>query len=196
MKHEPIDTFTHAGRRVEIYQDIDPESPASWDNAGTLVIEGDWGTFADESRAPENRTCDGWETEIRLRRIFAHELVIPVRFSDYGSSGATLYECDPDDANGIIYCTPEEIDAEWSSSRDDAERYLLGRIEETNQYLQGDVYGFVISDEAGNHLDSCWGFYGYDYAVSEAKGAAEANPAPTPDQLAKLLLPAINQVNA
>ena len=29
-----------------------------------------------------------------------------------------------------------------------------------NCYISGDVYGFVIEDENGEEVDSCWGFYG------------------------------------
>lgn len=35
-------------------------------------------------------------------------------------------------------------------------------IDEWNQYLSGDVYGFKLLDENQNEIDSCWGFYGSD----------------------------------
>lgn len=48
-------------------------------------------------------------------------------------------------------------------------KYLRSVVEEYNEYLQGGVWGFVIRDSNGVEIDSCWGLYGYEYAVSEAK---------------------------
>lgn len=47
-------------------------------------------------------------------------------------------------------------------------------FEEWNTYLSGDVYGFVVEDSEGEELHSCWGFYGLDYCIEEARSAAEA----------------------
>ena len=57
-------------------------------------------------------------------------------------------------------------------------RRLRGEVEAFDQYLRGDVYGVIVQrvkrDEDGDEvdteeLDSCWGFYGLDYAREEAK---------------------------
>ena len=61
--------------------------------------------------------------------------------------------------------------------------YLIaeGIVEEWNDYLHGNVYGFITKDANDNEIDSCWGFYGdwensgildeaknsIDYAVKE-----------------------------
>lgn len=43
-----------------------------------------------------------------------------------------------------------------------------------NQYLLGDVWGFVVEDKDGEHLDSCWGFFGDDeYFKSQYTEAAK-----------------------
>lgn len=47
-------------------------------------------------------------------------------------------------------------------------------VEEWNQYLRGDVWGYVITDETGTTVDSCWGFYGTEFAQSEGKLALKA----------------------
>lgn len=51
--------------------------------------------------------------------------------------------------------------------------------EEVTAYMEGDVFGFVISDPHNEHLDSCWGFYGADretmaYLREQANAAADA----------------------
>lgn len=49
----------------------------------------------------------------------------------------------------------------------------LQEVEQMNQYLSGDVWGFKISSPEDEHEDSCWGFYGHKYAMEEAEEAAE-----------------------
>lgn len=39
---------------------------------------------------------------------------------------------------------------------------MNGEVELLDQWLQGDVYGFRITDDKGDEVDSCWGFYGSD----------------------------------
>lgn len=48
---------------------------------------------------------------------------------------------------------------EWRT-RAKARKAVLGLIEYWNDYLSGNVYGYVIEDKEGNSFDSCWGFYG------------------------------------
>lgn len=64
--------------------------------------------------------------------------------------------------------------AEWKT-RIKAREAALGLIETWNDYLSGNVYGYIVEDPNGNHLDSCWGFYGdyNDYALKEARSIAE-----------------------
>lgn len=54
------------------------------------------------------------------------------------------------------------------------EEVAKGYIETLNQYLSGDVHGYIIEDEDGNDLESCWGFFGYDYCKQEGEGALKA----------------------
>ena len=50
-----------------------------------------------------------------------------------------------------------------------------GLVDSWNQYLQGGVYGFEIEDPQGNHIDSCYGFYGdREFVITEATHAANS----------------------
>ncbi len=40
--------------------------------------------------------------------------------------------------------------------------YFKHEIKTLDDYYAGDVYGFIISDEDGEDVDSCYGFYGND----------------------------------
>lgn len=50
---------------------------------------------------------------------------------------------------------------EWPD-QDKAVNAAKGLIDTWNDYLSGNVYGFVITDSNGQDVESCWGFYG-DY---------------------------------
>jgi hypothetical protein len=54
--------------------------------------------------------------------------------------------------------------------------YAKGMVEEWNQYLSGDVWGFTIEDGEENHIDSCWGFYGFEYCKTEALENVPSKP--------------------
>lgn len=59
-----------------------------------------------------------------------------------------------------------------------ARRWIVTQVEAFGQYLRGEVYGVVEEECAGGgweHLDSCWGYYGIEYARKEAEAAAECH---------------------
>ena len=45
--------------------------------------------------------------------------------------------------------------------------------EEYTRWCNGDCWGYIIEDEDGEQLDSCWGFIGEEYAVECMREAAE-----------------------
>ena len=50
------------------------------------------------------------------------------------------------------------------------ENVIKGEVSTYNDYLVGNCYGYKITDEQDNDIDSCWGFIGdMDYCLSEAK---------------------------
>ncbi len=68
---------------------------------------------------------------------------------------------------GKKVCNQRVIDA--------ATRCLKAEVETYDQYLRGEVYGYVVRHEASGEEDSCWGFFGeQDYVESEARSVAEA----------------------
>ncbi len=42
-------------------------------------------------------------------------------------------------------------------------------IETWKAWCDGEVYGYIVTDEDGETVDSCWGFYGEAYARQEAE---------------------------
>lgn len=103
----------------------------------------------------------------------------------YSHSGVTInttgFSCPWDSGQiGFIYATPAHLRECYmvteltDEHRAMAERDLKGQVAELDQWLRGDVWGYVIEDEDGEHVDSCWGFYGIEYAKQEAADALAA----------------------
>ena len=87
---------------------------------------------------------------------------------------------------GFIYATREMILKEYGgkvltkAKRERAQKIMRCEVEEYDQYLTGDVYGYEISkgeedddDYDDTTLDSCWGFYGMKYCMEEAKSSVD-----------------------
>lgn len=84
---------------------------------------------------------------------------------------------------GFIYVTKEQLKSEYGDrsapeAEEAAKKYMRGEIKTFDQYLTGDVWGVTIEkktacktcgDVTEEHLDSCWGFYGREYAEEECK---------------------------
>lgn len=63
---------------------------------------------------------------------------------------------------GWHYMTKETLEKEFGGDEDKALECLEAELKVFQAYIEGDVWGFEIEDEDGNHVDSCWGFYGDD----------------------------------
>lgn len=93
---------------------------------------------------------------------------------------------------GFIYASRETIRKEYGYADDESAEIfaktldtvrtvLEGEIETYEQYINGNVYGYVVEGEDGEEIDdggSCWGFYpegdgGYEYCLREAKSIVD-----------------------
>ena len=75
---------------------------------------------------------------------------------------------------GFIACSREDI-KDWfgeDAPEDKVLNILRNEVEEFSKFLQGDVYNITIYVD-GKEEETVGGFYGFDYAVEEAKAMAE-----------------------
>ena len=168
MQHETIELEHWT---IEIHRDDDPLDPRKeYDNVGTMVCFHSRCALGDDHEfTPESA------------REFIEEqgdniLWLPLYLYDH--SGITIsaapFSCPWDSGQiGFIYCTQEQINHEWNGDRDAARKYLLAEVSTYDQYLTGDIWGFVVKDEHEEIVDSCRGFYGYEYCVEEARDSAQ-----------------------
>lgn len=168
--------------KYRLEQDTDAENPReSFDNAGKMVCWHRRYNLGDKHSFDSPADFDQWWKENGDGGV-----LLPLRLFDHSglsmSIGYGAHEFDPGGWDsgqvGWIYATRETILKEWgkgnritAKARKQAEDYLRGEVETFDQYLTGDVWGFIVEDDDGNHLDSCWGFYGSDYCEQEAKQA-------------------------
>lgn len=83
---------------------------------------------------------------------------------------------------GFAYVERSKALHEWGGQRlskrvrESAYSYIRGTVDEFTQYLNGDVFGFVVETlEDGEWVEreSGWGYYGQDYCRTEGCHAAE-----------------------
>jgi len=175
---DAIDTFKHGTLTVKIFPDDCGESPREWDNLGKIVH---WHRRYDFG---ERLTVhpDAW-----LKSLPKGSVVVKIGLLDHSGlhiwagGGAHWSDSAGWDSGtvGFIYATPEMIKEAYNVKRVTpakrlvVEKVLEGEIKTFDQFLSGDVYGYVVEDSDGNQLESCWGYYGVDECKAKAKSMAE-----------------------
>lgn len=122
-----------------------------------------------------------------LWELFSTKYVyLPIYAYEHG--GITIRSgsfSDPWDSGqlGFIYVSKEKALKEFSQKKwskkleEKVIRILDGEIETYDQYLTGDVHGYMIyrpeDEDCEESVDSCWGFYGSKYAMKEAKSLVD-----------------------
>lgn len=113
-----------------------------------------------------------------VSRVLAnHYMILPLYLYDHSglSMSSSSFACPRDSGQvGYIYVSHAKLRGECGDDwLENGTKCLQGEVDTYDQYLRGDVYGYDIVDSEGNSLDSCWGFFGYDFCESEARSAAD-----------------------
>jgi len=171
---EQIEFKNQHGITVHIEQDVDTFDPRQeFDHVGKMVCFHGRYNLGDQDH--------GFEGPEEVQEFIEKTeglVVLPVYLYDH--SGLTVnttgFHCPWDSGQlGVIYCTQQQVDNEFCGDREAAEKCLRAEVSEYDQYLRGDIYCYLVKDENGETLDSCCGFYGYEHATNEARGAARGH---------------------
>ena len=187
---------------IRIEQDDCPGSPREWDNLSRMVCMHRRYDLGDKHPYRADQ-FSGWD---ELRKELEQEegavVILPLFLFDH--SGITM-SCSSsrfhmaDSAGwdwgqvGFIYATKEDILKEFSKKRlskkllEKVEEILVNEVKTYDQYLTGDVWGYIIEDDDGEHLDSCWGFFGHDYCEQEAQEVVDYLEKQEKERAAELL---------
>lgn len=181
---EPIEELEYKGYTVRIFTDEFPEDPREWDNLGKMIFFHKRYDLGDkhEYRA-ENYSS--WE-DLQQDVIQPGDVYLTVYGYDHGGLciGVDRYRwpfnCPWDSGQlGWIVARADDIRKEFGVKRisrklrKKVEEILMVEVETYNQYLTGEVYGYVIFGPDGKERDSCWGYYGLDYALEAAREAVD-----------------------
>ena len=156
--------------KLIIKQDTDAQAPNEFDDAEVFLVAGHRQFFV---RPPEF-AGSGQPAAFHLVKYIESKADTHWTFplEAYIHSGVVLALSGegnfPDRQWDVSRCGAVLVAKEhWTE--DKARTAALGLVETWNQYLSGDVWGVIIEDDQGNHMDSCWGFYGREYAETEGQ---------------------------
>jgi len=154
-----------------IEQDIDTESPREWDNLGKMVCFHKRYNLGDKHEL-KSRDFNGWND---LEKYLYHRrharLVLPLYLYDHSGITMRTYSFNnrwDSGQVGFIYANKGNTK---HLTDEQLENILIAEVKEYDQYLIGDIWGFTLykitecdlGHEHKEAIDSCWGFYGYDF---------------------------------
>jgi hypothetical protein len=173
MKPEQTINFLD-GCTLEIYIDESPESPREWDNLGTMVCLNKRYEIGDKHDY-KSGNYNGWdEIEEAIVRDNPGCLIRPLYLMDHSGLSLSMmpFGCPWDSGKvGFIFITKERINGELKGNLQRVNEVLQAEVETYNQYLSGDIYGYILRDKPCDKcgcntksaiVDSCWGFYSSD----------------------------------
>jgi hypothetical protein len=169
------ETIEHKGLIIKIEVDEVRECPITeWTTLGT---------FACFHRNYDLSNTDKFGTPEELRDYIESFDGVSLPLYLYDHSGITIsttpFSCPWDSGQvGFVFATMKEIVSTWKElSKEEAiekaKMVLEAEVKTFDQYLTGDVWYYTIEDENENHLDSCGGFYGFDFCVEQAKDSVD-----------------------
>lgn len=185
-------TEEYKGFKIEICYDDEAESPREWDNLGTIYTNNLRHNFDGKSVKDLVREC-GYNPD-NFDQIPFHifsEKYVWAKVYAYEHSGMTVRVCEnnpyPDPMwdsylLGVVAVSKEKVRKEygWKRVSPQREKFVIGvmtrEIETLDQYLTGEVYGYVVTNEEGEETDSCWGYFGDEgikQALEEAKSVID-----------------------
>lgn len=174
-----IHTEQYKGFTINVVSDSYPLNPRTeWDNLATLALFHSRYSLGDKNHGLTMAECAA------IRKNKKDYLSLPVFGYDHG--GITIntvgYSCHWDSGQlGIIFISKADIRKEYSvkriSKKLEQKVYdiMRGEVKTYDDYLTGNVYGFIIEDKQGETVDSCFGYYGdyQGYLMQEAKSMCD-----------------------
>jgi hypothetical protein len=176
----------YKGYTIKIEHDELCESPREWDNLGTMICNNRRYDLLGDSGPSKNFPWDefsSWqEAHKYLLKNMNAAAILPLYIYDH--SGITMnttgFSCRWDSGQvGFIYATKEKIRAEYGWKRLTKERLkqieeiLKGEVETYNQFLNGEVYGYV-TEKDGEYIESCGGYYDQEDCLNDAKSIIDS----------------------
>lgn len=168
---DTVYTEKRHGLTITIMRDDMNENPSEWRDDGLFLIANHRDFYVEPPKPV--RMADAYATYEKTHWTFPLEAYIhsSVRLALSQEGNFCDRQWDVSQL-GAVFVSKKE----WRTKAK-AKEAARGLIDTWNEYLSGNVYGYEVKDEKGEHLDSCWGFYGdYDKdggALLEARAAVD-----------------------
>lgn len=197
--HEETHDTPNGRFRIRILNDQSPSSPREDTNLCRIIGWNRDYRLSDEDEPSPRYIGVDQSAEEYVESVFGPDddgnradvlFYAPLRLDDYGSGGVRLSiggdGFDWKRSDGVVYIAP----GDWNdcmgenhpkpTTRDAWIELIKGEIELYQDYINGNVYGYVVEkvvtcDRGFEHYedaDSCWGFMGngsFKYALDEAR---------------------------
>lgn len=159
--------------RVTIEIDTDPTDPRDNDNLGIMLCNHKRYTLGD-MKASNTDKYSSWQDWLK-GELGDDVIALPLYLYDHSGLSMSTggFNCPFDSGQvGYIYCRKEyfkSVTGITENIEHHAKQFLNNEVIEYNNYLTGDVYGFIIEKKTPcaccNHveydvIDSCFGFTG------------------------------------
>ena len=161
---------------VKVVRDEVPNSPREDDNLGKMVCFHKRYNLGDKHNY-NFHNYDSWdEMSSDIIREENVSVILPLYLYDH--SGITMnttgFSCRWDSGQvGFIFVSKNDVRKEYGVKRiskklrEKVTKLLIGEVETYDKYLTGDVYGYEVTDENDNLIESCWGYYDEDECLTE-----------------------------
>ena len=166
--------------KIEIIPDDNPQNPRTeYDNLGMMVCFSSRYSLGDKHdyRFHDYNSWDEMKKDIiKTEKV---GVILPLYLYDH--SGQTMnttgFSCPFDSKQvGFIFISKKKMLEEYGGKivtkklKERVEGYLRNEVETFSQYLEGDCYGYRITDtETDEEVESCWGYYGEKSCLEEAE---------------------------
>jgi len=164
---ETIHEEKRNGLTIKIMPDSDPMRPDEGGDSSLFLVAGHREFFVagPKDYSPERYGASHWRFNLEayihsgVRLALSNEGQFPDRSWDVSQLGVVF------------------VSREYWKTANAARKAALSLIQEWNEYLSGNVYGYRIENDAGEAIESCWGYSGdydaKDGALEEARGMVD-----------------------
>lgn len=181
-----MSTENYKGFKITVEQDEHAESPrTAYDELGRMICFHKRYDLGD-SHDYNSDDYSSWE-ELENDIIKKEKPLVMLDIYLYDHSGITIktspFGCSWDSGRiGVILVNEEDLKKfgvaqNEKESREEfhtrLQRYLENEVKTYDKYLRGEVFYYSVESACGEIEDSCYGFYGYEECLSEAKSIVD-----------------------
>ncbi len=161
--------------RLKVLHDSSADSPRNWDNLGKMICFHRGYDLGDK----HNYNADDYNSWGEMEKAIIKEenpaVILPLYMYDHSgiSISTSPFGCRWDSGQiGFVLVSKKQALEEFGGVRVSSkkkvkiESIIEAEVETYTQYVEGEVYGFQIIDEDNEVIDSCYGFYGTDFATN------------------------------